>query len=159
MSALGRASAVGFLILAMASRVWAAEISLGSPFGDHMVIQRDRPIRVWGTATPGADVEVRLGPRRTTVAAAPDGRWSTNLKAVPAGGPFVLSAESGGARAEVKDVLVGDVWLCSGQSNMQMTLKECDGGRARGCRRRGLFREASPVLGRSTGQRAPSDGR
>ncbi len=130
MFALRRTSAVGFLILATASRVWAGGISLGAPFGDHLVLQRDRPVRVWGEAAPGSAVEVRLGPRRATAAAAPSGRWSADLKALPAGGPFVLSAESGGARAEVKDVLVGDVWLCAGQSNMQMTLKECDGGPA-----------------------------
>ncbi|MHB1558617.1 MAG: sialate O-acetylesterase [Isosphaeraceae bacterium] len=128
MSALRRAGAFGFLILAMAAPAWAAEIRLAAPFGDHMVIQRDRSIRVWGEAAPGSEVEIRLGSRRVTVKAAPDGRWSAELESLPAGGPFVLSAESGGSRAEVKDVLVGDVWLCSGQSNMQMTLKECDGG-------------------------------
>ncbi len=130
MPALRHASIVAFLVLATASSAWSAGIILGAPFGDHMVIQRNRPIRVWGEAAPGSSVEVRLGPRRATAAAAPDGRWSADLEALPAGGPFVLSAESGGARIEVKDLLVGDVWLCSGQSNMQMTLKECDGGPA-----------------------------
>lgn len=125
-----RASVIGCLILATASPAWSAGINLGAPFGDHMVIQRDRPVRVWGKAAPGSSVEIRLGTRRATAATAPDGRWSADLKALPAGGPFVLSAVSDGARAEVKDVLVGDVWLCSGQSNMQMTLKECDGGPA-----------------------------
>jgi sialate O-acetylesterase len=125
---LQRSAAVALLILASASPAWSADIRLGAPFGDHMVIQRDRPIRVWGEAAKGVSIEVRLGPRRATAEAGPDGRWSTTLEALPAGGPFALSARSGDERAEAADVLIGDVWLCSGQSNMQMTLKECDGG-------------------------------
>jgi sialate O-acetylesterase len=120
--------AVALLMLAAASPAWAAGLELGGRIGDHMVVQRDRPIRVWGEAARGSRVEVRFGPRLATTTAAPDGRWLATLEAMPAGGPFVLSAESGGAKVEVADVLVGDVWLCSGQSNMQMTLKECDGG-------------------------------
>ncbi len=128
MSASQRSAAVMLLILATASPTWAAGIQLGAPFHDHMVVQRDRPIRVWGEATSGSSIEVRLGPLLATATAAPDGRWSVTLKALSAGGPLVLSAQSGGVKAEVADVLIGDVWLCSGQSNMQMTLKECDGG-------------------------------
>ncbi|QEH32492.1 hypothetical protein OJF2_09690 [Aquisphaera giovannonii] len=127
MPAPRRPAAVAFLILA-ASPAWAAGVRLGAPFGDHMVIQRDRPVRVWGEAAGGAGVRVRLGPRQERATAAPDGRWSATLEPLPAGGPYVLTAESGGQRAEAADVLVGDVWLCSGQSNMQMTLKESDGG-------------------------------
>ncbi|MDG3007405.1 sialate O-acetylesterase [Paludisphaera mucosa] len=128
MPAPRRSAAFALLILAAASPAGAAGIRLGAPFGDHMVVQRDRPVRVWGEAAGGAGVEVRLGPRMARAAAAADGRWSATLEALPAGGPYVLAAESGGEKAGAADVLVGDVWLCSGQSNMQMTLKECDGG-------------------------------
>jgi len=122
-------AAVTFLILlATAPPARAAGVRLGAPFGDHMVLQRDRPVRVWGEAPGGATVEVRFGPRLATTVATPEGSWSATLDAPPAGGPYVLSAASGGERAEASDVLVGDVWLCSGQSNMQMTLKECEGG-------------------------------
>ncbi len=114
--------------LGAAAPATADGIRFGARFGDHMVIQRDRPVRVWGEAPGGARVEVQLGPRRATVEAAADGHWATTLEALPAGGPFVLAAGSGADRVEAADVLIGDVWLCSGQSNMQMTLKECDGG-------------------------------
>ena len=114
--------------LAASSIVGAAEIRLGARFGEHMVIQRDRPIPIWGEAAGGSEVEVSLGSRVARTTAAADGRWATTLEALPAGGPLVLSASSGSEKAEVVDVLVGDVWLCSGQSNMQMALKECDGG-------------------------------
>jgi sialate O-acetylesterase len=75
------------------------------------------------------------------------------LDPLPAGGPHALSATAGGATAEVGVVLVGDVWLCSGQSNMQMTLKDCDGGRAAadaaakltGLRLCSVGRRASPI--------------
>lgn len=118
------------LILALASAAPAAEIKFGAPFGAHMVVQRDRPIRVWGEAAAGAGVDVRMGPRRAAATAGPDGRWAATLDPLPAGGPHVLSASDGRDTAQANDVLVGDVWLCSGQSNMQMTLKECDGGPA-----------------------------
>jgi len=130
MPGLHRPAAAVILVLALASAAQAAEVRLGAPFGDHMVVQRDRPLRVWGQAGPGADVDVRFGSRRATTTAGPDGRWEAALEPLPAGGPHVLSATAGGATAEVGDVLVGDVWLCSGQSNMQMTLKDCDGGPA-----------------------------
>ena len=128
MPAMRPPAAVALLILAATSPARGAEIKLGAPFGEHMVLQRDRPIVVWGVAAGDSTVEVRLGPRQASARAAADGRWSATLEALPAGGPLVLSAESEGARAEAADVLVGDVWLCSGQSNMQMTLKECEGG-------------------------------
>src|SRR5262249_44247415 len=116
-------------VLAMGDAASAA-VKLGAPFGDHMVVQRDRPVRIWGEADPGARVEVRFGPRQATVTAGPDGRWAATLDPLPAGGPHALSATAGEAKAAIADILVGDVWLCSGQSNMQMTLKDCDGGPA-----------------------------
>ena len=118
------------LILALASAAPGAEVELGAPFGDHMVVQRDRPIRIWGQAAPGAAVDVRFGPRRVTANAGPDGRWEATLSPFRPVARTSLSATAGEATAEVGDVLVGDVWLCSGQSNMQMTLKDCDGGPA-----------------------------
>ncbi len=123
-----RFAPVASMILALIPSIAAAGVELGAPFGDHMVIQRDRTIRIWGRSDPGSEVEVRFGPRRANGRAGADGRWSATMEALPAGGPFVLEAASGGSRAEARDVLIGDVWLCSGQSNMAMTLKECDGG-------------------------------
>lgn len=105
--------------------------ALASPFSDHMVLQRDCPIPVWGTGEPGAKVEVRLcdeGDRGPTVSATvgENGRWAAVLPPHPAGGPFTLRAARGpialdGDALAVEDVLVGDVWLCGGQSNMEMS--------------------------------------
>ncbi len=128
MTILSRFAPIASMILALAPSVAAAGVELGAIFGDHMVIQRERVIRIWGRSEPGSEVDTQIGPRRAKVKADADGRWTATLEALPAGGPFVLSAGSGGVRAEVRDVMVGDVWLCSGQSNMAMTLSECDGG-------------------------------
>jgi sialate O-acetylesterase len=107
-----------------------AALKLGALFQDHMVVQRDQPIHVWGAADQGATVDVRLGPRWAEAKADASGRWQVVLEPLPAGGPLVLRASSDHKITEILDVLVGDVWLCSGQSNMQMTLKESVGGPA-----------------------------
>jgi len=108
----------------------AAGVKLAPVFGDHMVIQRDRPIHVRGEAAPGATVDVSLGDRRGTATAGADGRWAAELAPLPGGGPYTLTAAAAGSAAAARDVLVGDVWLCSGQSNMQMPLSESEGGNA-----------------------------
>lgn len=88
-------------------------------FQDHAVLQRGRPIPVFGDARPGERVRVRLGEVEVSVTAGADGRWQAQLPERAAGGPYVLTAETpSGARSEARDLLVGDVWLCSGQSNM-----------------------------------------
>jgi sialate O-acetylesterase len=96
------------------------EAEFAQIFGDHMVVQRDRAIRVWGTATPGQRLIVRLQDHQRETASDPDGAWSVELPALPAGGPHRLRLEAAdGVALTVEDVLVGDVWLCSGQSNME----------------------------------------
>ena len=88
-------------------------------FQDHAVLQRERPIPVWGVARPNERVTVTLGDSRVDATADAAGRWQTTLPARPAGGPLTLeAAAASGTRHTVADVLVGDVWLCSGQSNM-----------------------------------------
>ncbi len=118
-----------------AARVAALPASDGafafaSPFSDHMVLQRGMPVPVWGTAAPGADVKVSLfavdGEERKAVAeetatAGDNGRWIAFLPATAEGGPYALRAERGGDALAVEDVLFGDVWLCGGQSNMEMS--------------------------------------
>ena len=106
-----------------------ARLKLAAPFSDHMVLQRDRPIRVWGTAEPGATVAVQLAEQRVSASADANGRWRAELKPQRAGGPVDLRVSSGDQTVTLTDVLIGDVFLCSGQSNMQMSLREADGGR------------------------------
>ena len=96
-------------------------------FCDHAVLQRDRPIRVSGTAGAGQSVTVTLGDARATVRSGPDGHFVATLPAMSAGGPFVLGVTSAGARAAAADIRIGDVFLCSGQSNMEFELSRSQG--------------------------------
>ncbi|WP_255516355.1 sialate O-acetylesterase [Luteimonas suaedae] len=92
---------------------------LHAMFQDHAVLQRDRPIRIWGHAQPGEEVRIALAGARARGRADETGRWEARLPALAAGGPYTLVATaSGGTAQTVDDVLVGDVWLCSGQSNI-----------------------------------------
>ncbi len=94
---------------------------LAAIFADHAVLQRDRPISVWGTGAAGARLTVDLGGQTVRTTAGADGRWRALLPARGAGGPFTLKVvDADGAGDEAGDVLVGDVWLCSGQSNMEL---------------------------------------
>ena len=105
--------------------VQAAGLKLASYFGDHMVLQRDRKICVWGTGDPGARVEVGVASQEVATKVGPDGHWKVYLQPTSAGGPYTLIAASDRQIVTLSDVLYGDVWLCSGQSNMQMPVKEC----------------------------------
>jgi sialate O-acetylesterase len=91
-------------------------------FGDGMVLQRLRPVSVWGWAKPGADVSITFRGRTTRAKATRAGRWIMTLPPQSAGGPFAFTARSATARLELHDVLVGDVWVASGQSNMEFPL-------------------------------------
>jgi sialate O-acetylesterase len=113
-------------ILALAATAHTEPPALLHPiFQDHAVLQRDRPITVWGHAAGGEAVSVALGSASARVTADGSGRWSTILPPMSAGGPFVLTAQgSSGTRQAVSDILVGDVYLCSGQSNMELRVQE-----------------------------------
>lgn len=103
-----------------------ANVSLPRVFSDGMVLQREMPVTIWGWADDGEKVTVSLaGRKKATVAK--DGAWSVQLTPLPAGGPHVLEV-AGTNRVEIKDVMVGEVWLCSGQSNMVWELKKTTGG-------------------------------
>ncbi|RVT39434.1 sialate O-acetylesterase [Sphingobium algorifonticola] len=101
---------------------------LSSLFANHMVLQRDTPIRLWGRAAPGAKVRVTLSRSAASTRADSHGNWTTALAPLSAGGPYRLEVESGGIHQTVEDVLIGDLWLCSGQSNMAMPVSETLGG-------------------------------
>jgi sialate O-acetylesterase len=102
---------------------------LNPVFSDHAVLQRGRPLAIWGTADPREQVTVALGAASRTVRAGRDGTWRVELPAMQAGGPYRLTATgAGGASAAADDVLVGDVWLCSGQSNMEFPISRALNG-------------------------------
>lgn len=104
-----------FFLLPFSSR---ADVSLSGIFGDHAVLQRDRAVPIWGWAEPGEKVSVSFAGSEKKTVAGKDGSWRISLDAMPASsGPrdLVVSGEN---TITLKDILVGDVWLCSGQSNM-----------------------------------------
>jgi len=115
-----RVSALAFL-LACYTRTGTCEVRLPAILGSHMVLQRDKPIHIWGWSDPGEKVSVEFN--GVTRAAASDGlgNWSVFLPPQPAGGPFQLTV-SGANKIALDDVLIGDVWFASGQSNMEMPL-------------------------------------
>lgn len=101
-----------------------AEVVLSKVFSPHMVLQRDRPVPIWGEAAPGEKVAVGFRGQTKSVEADSQGNWRVLLDPLKAGGPDVLTAGS----IKVDDVLVGEVWVGSGQSNMDMTAKSYTAG-------------------------------
>ncbi|MDQ2712712.1 MAG: sialate O-acetylesterase [Acidobacteriota bacterium] len=110
------------LILALAASVAQAEVRLPKQLSSHMVLQRDQPIHIWGWADSGEKVSVTLESANQTATADRLGHWSVYLPPRPAGGPFQLTI-AGTNKIVLDDVLSGDVWFASGQSNMEMPLK------------------------------------
>ena len=98
------------------------ELGLARLFGDGLVLQRDASIPVWGWAAPGSDVTVGLTGRRERTTADGAGAWRVTFPAMAAGGPHTLTVQSGEQRIALADVMIGDVWVASGQSNMEMTV-------------------------------------
>jgi sialate O-acetylesterase len=99
-----------------------AELKLPGVLSDHAVLQRNAPIHIWGWAKPGAKVTIHFHDQSTEAVADDAGEWSGWLTPEQAGGPFVLKVDGDGS-AKRTDILVGDVWLASGQSNMEFPLK------------------------------------
>ncbi|HEX8911525.1 MAG TPA: sialate O-acetylesterase [Humisphaera sp.] len=94
-----------------------ADVKLPNVLSDHMVLQRGRPLPVWGTAAAGEKVTVKFRGKEKAATAGADGKWRVNLDPVEAGGPDELTV-AGNNTVAIKDVLVGEVWVGSGQSNM-----------------------------------------
>ena len=119
-------------------------------------MQRDRPITLWGSAGAGETVNVSMGGLQASARADASGRWSAELPAMGAGGPFTLVARSSsGAAQTLSDILVGDVLLCSGQSNMELTVSRSRNGEVGG----GAVGERSASPAHRAPRRSPDPGR
>lgn len=125
---LKRVSAVLFLLL-MAAQA-RAEIELPWLLSDGAVLQRDEPVPIWGTAPAGENVIVRFGAEQQQVQADADGNWRTVFPARKAGESYDLTVSAGEFSRTVKDLLMGDVWVTSGQSNMEWVVRDSDGATA-----------------------------
>lgn len=105
-------------------------LDLASPFQDRMVLQRDKPVKVWGTTNPNGAIEATIDGNVITGTADVQGNWEVELPAFAAGGPYTLTVTStsleGFATQTINDILFGDVWVCFGQSNMVYTLNQMD---------------------------------
>jgi len=98
-----------------------APVSLPQMFSNHMVLQRERPVKVWGSTDPNSRVTVSIDGKKASAVSDGEGRFVAELPALPAGGPYTLRVND----TTFNDVLVGDVFLCSGQSNMELPVSRC----------------------------------
>src|SRR4051812_28999786 len=110
--AMGGVAALGLAVAPIQANVKPMAL-----FSDHMVLQQEAPVPVWGTAAPQEKVTVKIGDQNVSVIAGADGKWMLKLAPLKAGGPLEMTI-AGDNTITIKDVLVGEVWLCSGQSNM-----------------------------------------
>ena len=107
-------------VAAVAACAAEAKVATGTPFADNMVLQRGRSVPVWGVADPGEQVTVTFAGQTKTAKADAQGAWRVDLDAMPASKENRVMTVKGAANAEAfKNVLVGEVWFASGQSNME----------------------------------------
>jgi len=123
-------AATALLLIATAPLLHAQDtpgkLRLPSILGDHMVVQRDVPLRIWGWAAPGETIQVTLGKATGSTQTGADGRWLVKLdKLAGSNAPVELTVKGATESVTIKDILVGDVWVCSGQSNMALSLGGC----------------------------------
>ncbi|MCU0244574.1 MAG: 9-O-acetylesterase, partial [Acidobacteria bacterium] len=112
------------LLLGALPAALAAQVRLPAVIGDHMVVQQDKPVAVWGWASKGETVTVAFAGQERKAVAGDDGRWRVAFDPLKAGGPALELTVRGakGPALSVTDILVGEVWLCSGQSNMEWAM-------------------------------------
>ena len=116
-------------ILLVSVSLTMAEVRLPKIFGSGMCVQRDLPLPVWGWAEPGEKLTFRLADKRAEATADSEGRWKTRIPSLSAGGPHELVVE-GSNTITIDDVLVGEIWICSGQSNMWFALNRTTNAKA-----------------------------
>ncbi|MFN3850121.1 MAG: sialate O-acetylesterase [Spirosomataceae bacterium] len=113
---------LSFLTLYIISLTGFSQIRLPKLISDGVVLQRDKPVKIWGWASPKEKINLNIGNKNYTSTTNSEGKWEIMLPAQPAGGPYEFKLK-GKNEVIVKDVLFGDVWLCSGQSNMTIPME------------------------------------
>ncbi len=117
---LGRWAAAAMTVLLLSAPA-GADVAMPNIFTEHMVLQQGQKNRVWGTAAAGEEIKVSIGEQSQSTKAAADGKWQITLDPLPVGGPYTFTVK-GLNEIKFTDVLVGEVWICSGQSNMQWSV-------------------------------------
>lgn len=105
-------------------------LKLAAVFTDNMVLQRNQPIQIYGTANGGDTIEVTFKQQKKNVIVDPYGKWKISFPALTKGGPYEMIVQSKTTKIVLKNILVGDVWFCSGQSNMAFQLQNSENGSA-----------------------------
>lgn len=112
---------LGLLLFCFTATLLQAQVTMPSIFGSGMVLQRNQANIIWGTASKGEKVTITIAGQKHKVVTANTGHWKVKLDPIPAGGPYTLTTK-GKTEITFTDILVGEVWLCTGQSNMAMPL-------------------------------------
>lgn len=103
-----------------------AEIKLPGYFTDNMMLQRDAPIKIWGWGSKNETVTVSIHNQKVKTKCKKDGTWEIILSSLPYGGPYSLMVQGKENCIKIENILIGDIWLCSGQSNMEWTVEQSD---------------------------------
>ena len=115
---------LSLLTISLTSKVLGKDLSLANTFSDGIVLQREKPINVWGHANPEQPVTLKFGEETKTTKSNPKGQWSIKIGPLMASSePRAMTIKSGDSEIRVVDILVGEVWVCGGQSNMAWTLR------------------------------------
>ncbi|MCL5019293.1 MAG: sialate O-acetylesterase [Patescibacteria group bacterium] len=114
---------LSLLLLVLTTSPAVAAVKLPAVISDNMVLQRNTSIPVWGTADQGEIVTVTFGNQKATTTTGNDGKWMVKLDRMDAGGPYEMTV-SGTNTITIRNILIGEVWICSGQSNMERPVKE-----------------------------------
>jgi len=122
-SGRGAIMVLSFIVAVGVSHLGLADVRMSSLFSGNMVLQREMPLPIWGWADPGEQVKVSLCGQSRTATADDEGRWRVTLGPMAAGGPFEMTV-TGKNSIKIGNVLLGEVWVCSGQSNMEVPVRE-----------------------------------
>ena len=98
-----------------------SQVRLPAPIGDSMVLQRDQPLKIWGWASPGEKLEIDFGGKKYKAVTSDNKKWELTLPAMKAGGPYTMHI-TGSNSIQLRDIMIGDVWICGGQSNMEVPM-------------------------------------
>jgi sialate O-acetylesterase len=114
------------ILFLLTSQFTFAQLKIARLFSDHVVLQRQKPIPVWGWAKAKDKITVTLAGQTQTAVTDASGKWQVKFNPLEAGGPFTMSISDKTNSLKINDILIGEVWLCSGQSNMEWSVKQAD---------------------------------
>ena len=112
------------IFLLLSSHELSAQLSIAKPFGNHMVLQRNKPLTIWGWSSKNESIEIKFNNIVLHTKADADGKWLVLFPAMKEGGPYQLTVKTKQQLIVLEDIMLGEVWLCSGQSNMEFNMRD-----------------------------------